>query len=115
MSDGINDLSGIGGAGSGGIVSGPGGTGITLTDVQNAYKVAYVTLTVTDIMNGYTLLPFPPVNASRILVGFKGGLNVFNTDAYEIDTVNQRLVWSGKELDGIVEAGDKLQLTYFSL
>lgn len=115
MSDAINDLSGIGGAGSGGIVSGPGGTGITITDVQNSFKVVYVTLTLTDIMNGWVTIPFPPANYSRVMVGFKGGLNVFLDDAYEMDTVNQRLSWSGKELDGILEAGDKLQLTYFSL
>ena len=32
----VNDLSGIGGAGSGGIASGQGGTGITIGDVYDA-------------------------------------------------------------------------------
>jgi hypothetical protein len=107
-----NDLSGIGGAGSGGITSGPGGTGITYTDVTTGFRVQTVQLTLLDITNKYITLATVPSAAGKVKMSIKGGFDSFYFDDFVI--AGDQLSWAGTELDGVLENGDKLQITYFA-
>lgn len=109
-----NDLSGIGGAGSGGITSGPGGTGITYDTVTTGFKVEYKTLTLADIAAKYVLINTTPSAGGKVKVAIKGGLEAFYSDDFLVDAGLKQVQWSGTELDGKLEAGDKLQITYFT-
>lgn len=109
-----NDLSGIGGAGSGGISSGPGGTGITIGDVYTAYKVEFKTITLTDVTNGYFDLGAAPVSAGKLHVDIIEGVPLLLGTDYNVDTINDRIEWNGLDLDGKLTAGDVVRVVYFS-
>lgn len=109
-----NDLSGIGGAGSGGISSGPGGTGITIGDVYAAYRVEFLTIGVVDIANGYKALGASPVSSGKVHVDVMEGTNLQLGVDYNVDTINDRIDWNGLGLDGIIASGDVIRVVYFA-
>lgn len=109
----VNDLSGIGGAGSGGISSGPGGTGITIGDVYDAYKVEFITITVTNILDKYADLCASPVSGGKLHVDVMEGTSLQLGVDYNIDTINDRIDWNGLGLDGLIASGDVIRVVYF--
>jgi hypothetical protein len=110
-----SDLSGVGGTGSSGIQSGVGGGGATLGDVANAFRVEFITLSLTDILNQYANITDPPESAVKTKIEIIEGLPADYGIDYTVDTVLQRLNWAGLGLDGILTAGDKIRITYFSI
>jgi hypothetical protein len=109
-----NDLSGIGGAGSGGISSGPGGTGITITDVYTAYKVEYITVTLANTIAKEAPLGASPVSGGKTQVTMMEGVGLQIGVDYNIDTIGNLVQWNGLQLDGLIQAGDKLRVVYFA-
>lgn len=108
----LNDLSGIGGTGSSGIVSGVGGTGVLLSDVANSDTVEYVLITATNIINkSVTLLKTPFVTGKVVANIVKGPTLDFGIDYTVTGNV---LSWSGLGLDGKISAGDKIRIKYFA-
>lgn len=109
-----NDLSGIGGAGSGGITSGPGGTGITINDVYTAYKVEYILITLADVLAKEASLGASPVAGGKVQVTVMEGVGLQVGVDYNVDIINDKIQWNGLGLDGLIQAGDKLRIVYFA-
>lgn len=91
-----------------------GGSGIGINDLIDAEKVEYITLTITDVTNKYVTY--------STSVGAGGKLRVCPMDGaplqYGVDyTVNagaNQVDWNGLALDGVISAGDTLQIIYNS-
>lgn len=74
------------------------------------YVVEYFTLSGTDITNKYITLAASPITASKTrLVVIDGPEQAYTTD-FTVST--NQLSWSGLFLDGVLETGDKLIVTY---
>lgn len=110
-----NDLSGVGGTGSSGIQSGSGGGGISLSDVANAFNVEFVTLSLTDIINGYAVATNVPDSATKLKLEIVEGQPADLGIDYTVNTALKQIIWSGLGLDGIIAAGDKIRITYFNI
>lgn len=77
--------------------------------------VEYVTLSGTDITNKYYDLAHVPKTAAKTKLAVKGSGPLFYTDDFTVITdgsVIKRLNWSTLGLDGVLIAGDKLQVCY---
>jgi hypothetical protein len=113
----LDDLSGVGGSGSSGITEGGGGGagGATLSEVSDAFNVEFVTLSIADITNKYTVVTNIPAAANKtkleVIEGQPADLGV----DYVVNTALKQVGWSGLALDGILVAGDKLRITYFNV
>jgi len=79
----------------------------------NSRKTYNYTLTATDITNKYIDLPDTPVTASAVVANIAGAPVSYYGDDYQMDgTTQNRLTWDSLGWDGIVEAGDKVQVVY---
>lgn len=78
------------------------------------FKVDKFTLTATDITNKYIVLQEVPNSTTDISMDIVGGV----LQSYGVDFVllpddgGKRLSWDGLGLDGVLEEGDKLVITY---
>lgn len=108
----LNDLSGIGGTGSGGISTGIGGSGITLSDAADAEKVEYRTISIGEITAKELTLSLAPHAGGKLKVDVvEGSTQYFATD-YTI--VGDKLQWTGLGLDGLIAQGDILRIVYLT-
>lgn len=81
----------------------------------NNRKVDLVTLTATDITNGYIDLSVTPDEPQRVVVAIKGAPAQFYGDDFSVITDGtsvRRLSWSGMGLDGVLAEGDKMTVTF---
>jgi hypothetical protein len=74
------------------------------------YVVETITLNSTDITNKYVTLATAPITASKTRLTVLGGPEQAYTTDFTVST--NQLSWSGLFLDGVLEAGDKLIITY---
>lgn len=74
------------------------------------YVVETITLNGTDITNKYVTLAATPITASKTRLTVIGGPEQAYTADFTVST--NQLSWSGLSLDGVLEAGDKLVITY---
>jgi hypothetical protein len=76
----------------------------------NINEVEYVTLSGTDIANKYITLAHEPYSDSKTVLDVIGGPSqAYGTDFTVSGTI---FSWAGLSLDGVLEAGDKLRITY---
>jgi len=81
-----------------------------ITDISTE-EVEEFTLDASDISNKYIDLSYAPVSNDKLLIFVEHGIKgILNTD-YSIS--NNRISWSGKEFDGVLEAGDTLNCLYW--
>ena len=71
------------------------------------------TLTATDITNKYVTLGNTPSSPSSVSLDVIGGPpQEYGVDFVMDGTNPDRLSWDGYALDGVLEAGDKIRVTY---
>jgi len=83
--------------------------GITQQEID---VVEEFTLTSTDITNKKVILTYTPVNANYVRLDVIGGGAQDNGADFSVNVTTKELSWSGLGLDGILEAGDILRVTY---
>jgi len=83
--------------------------GITQQEID---VVEEFTLTSTDITNKKVTLTYTPVNANYVRLDVIGGGAQDNGVDFSVNVTTKELSWSGLGLDGILEAGDVLRVTY---
>jgi len=86
--------------------------GITQQEVD---VVEEFTLTSTDITNKKVTLTYTPVNGNFVRLDVIGGGAQDNGVDFSVNATTKELSWSGLGLDGILEAGDVLRVTYNKL
>ena len=107
----LNDLSGVGGTGSSGIVSGVGGTGVLLTDVANSDTVEYRDISLAEFTAKALTLSANPLVSGKVQMDLLEGPPLrFGIDYTVAGT---SVSWTGVGLDGKIASGDKLRITYF--
>jgi len=74
--------------------------------------VEEITLTSTDITNKKVTLTYTPVNGNYVTLDVYGGGAQDNGVDFSVDTATKEVSWSTLGLDGILEAGDVLRITY---
>jgi hypothetical protein len=74
------------------------------------YVVESIVLSGTDITNKYVNLAATPITASKTRLVVVGGIEQAYTTDFTVST--NQLSWSGLFLDGVLETGDKLIVTY---
>ncbi|MEJ5352443.1 MAG: hypothetical protein WHS65_12715 [Melioribacteraceae bacterium] len=79
---------------------------------QEVDVVEEFTLTSTDITNKKVTLTYTPVNMNYVRLDVIGGGAQDNGADFTVNTTTRELSWSGLGLDGILEAGDVLRITY---
>lgn len=87
------------------------------TSITNAMagadKVEPFTLGASDITNKYITLASAPVAAGKVIVLIKGAPNQFYGEDFQMNSGSPtRLEWGGMGLDGLLEVGDKLTVSY---
>jgi len=81
-----------------------------ITSVGGVDEVEYLTVAGGDITNKYIALANTPYSASEVAMDIIGGTaQIYDTD-YTVSGTN--LVWDGLDLDGVIEAGDKMRVFY---
>lgn len=92
------------------------GSGTSGTIVDRSTITEQVTLTGTDISNKYILLgSAPPIGQrAQTALHVSGGTTAFYGEGFQItnDDGGKRLSWDGLTLDGLLQAGDQLVITY---
>lgn len=73
-------------------------------------EIEYITLDGTDITNKYVTLAQTPFSATEVMLDIIGGGPQLYTTDFAV-TTNQ-LDWDGLGLDGVLEAADKLRISY---
>jgi len=74
-------------------------------------EVEYITIDADDISNKYTVLSHTPYAATEVMLDIVGGCaQLYTTDFTVID--NTHLNWNGLGLDGVIETGDKIRVSY---
>jgi hypothetical protein len=73
------------------------------------------TLSSTDITNKKITLTYTPVNQNYVTLDVIGGGVQDNGIDYIVNTATKEVSWSGLGLDGILEAGDVIRVTYSKL
>lgn len=74
--------------------------------------VPYYTLTALEISAKAVTLPSTPASPAKVLLDIiSGSAQEFNVD---FTVLGSTLTWSGYALDGVLAAGDKLRINYFS-
>ncbi len=73
------------------------------------------TLTSTDITNKKVTLTYAPVNGDYVTLDVYGGGAQDNGVDFSVNTATKEVSWSTLGLDGILEAGDILRITYSKL
>jgi hypothetical protein len=78
------------------------------------FKVDKFTLSATDITNKYVILQEVPNSTSDISLDIVGGVMQSYGDDFELlsDDGGKRLSWNGLGLDGVLEEGEQLVITY---
>jgi len=74
------------------------------------YVVETIVLSGTNITNKYVNLAATPITASKTRLVVVGGVEQEYTTDFTVST--NQLSWSGLFLDGVLETGDKLIVTY---
>lgn len=77
---------------------------------QSAVRVAAYTLTGSDIQAQRVTLPFTPVNPEKALVQLETGIAQYPNVDFFIE--GNQLKWSGLAMELLVEAGQRLHVTY---
>lgn len=84
-----------------------------LPDLAGQRLVEVFTLTATHISNKYVTLGSAPTTPGEVIVILKGGGGLFYADDYQMHgSYTTRLTWDSLDLDGVLEAGDKLTVIY---
>lgn len=91
-----------------------GGSGIGISDLIDAEKVEYITVSLTDVSNKYVTYSSAVGAGGKLRVcPMDGGPLHFGVD-YTVDAGLNRVGWNGLALDGIIAAGDVLRIIYNS-
>lgn len=70
-------------------------------------------LTSTDIANGYVQLVYQPVTADEVIFSIKNAPAQHYGDDFKQDPIFlKRISWEGMELEGLLQVGDKITITY---
>lgn len=81
------------------------------TNVFKSAVVEYFTLDQQNIDNSEIVLQVEPFYKTETCLDIIGGSAQMYGDDFEV--VNNKLKWLGKDLDGILSAGDRLRVQYF--
>lgn len=81
------------------------------TNVFKSAVVEYFTLDQLNIDNSEIVLQVEPFYKTETCLDIIGGSAQMYGSDFEV--VNNRLKWLGKDLDGILSAGDRLRVQYF--
>ena len=91
-----------------------GGSGIGISDLIDAEKVEYITMSLADITNKYFTYGSPVGSGGKLRVNTMSGIPMqFGVD-YTVNSGQNRVEWNGYTLDGLVAAGDTFQVIYNS-
>ena len=69
------------------------------------------TITSTDITNKYFTLPDTPDNGDLVHMVIEGAPSLTNGSSFAV--VDNKISWDGYDLDGLIEAGDKVFVRYY--
>jgi len=69
------------------------------------------TITSTDIAHKYFTLPHTPDNGNLVHMVIEGAPSLVNGSSFVV--VGNKISWNGYELDGLIEAGDKVYVRYY--
>lgn len=81
------------------------------TNVFKNVVVEYFTLDQQNIDNSEIVLQSEPTDITKTCLDIIGGSAQMYGSDFEV--VNNKLKWLGKDLDGILSAGDRLRVQYF--
>lgn len=79
---------------------------------QETDVVEEITLTSTNITQKKVTLTYTPLNASYVRLDIIGGCAQDNGIDFSVNPTTKEVSWSGLGLDGILEIGDVLRITY---
>jgi len=65
-----------------------------------------------DITNGYVALTLGTPKLGSVIMSVKNAPSLFYGDDYIIGDIPNKISWSGMDLDGILQVGDKLTISY---
>lgn len=81
----------------------------------SAFKVEEKLLSLLDIANGYVTLAKLPFSAGTVKLAVLNGLGEYDYGVdYQMSGATKTLTWAGLGLDGLLEAGDTVKVTYFT-
>lgn len=91
-----------------------GGSGIGINDLIDAEKVEYLSVAIADISNKYITYSFTVGAGGKLRVNTMDGIPLHYGVDYTVNAGLNRIEWNGYELDGVIAAGDTLQVIYNS-
>lgn len=77
------------------------------------YQSETFTLTETDIANKFITVAYEPLDSAEIGFEIQNAPSQYYGEDYKQDTsFSKRITWEGLALDGVIQAGDKVTVTY---
>jgi len=79
---------------------------------DSSVRIFTHTITEVDIARQYIILPSKPIAEGDVMLFVQGGPGQINGLDFSVNVADNRLLWNGLSLDGVLEDGDNVTVFY---